>query len=204
MKNSRIILILFITFFVGNISFSQNKNEVNLNTEKVQQQYALKKLELKKSYEAGLISHNKYESEILLANKIYSDYLKNLEQNQNTAFNLNRSIILYPDKDTKVKDITLEVNEKTTIFSLNVACKVKLGNLTIELYDPKGDKQGEFSIESQMDQKLPLNGDDKYEREIIEGNIQKEITNPIKGKWIIRLIPLKTYANVNIQSQLID
>lgn len=117
-----------------------------------------------------------------------------------STFELKRSINLN-DKDTETKNITIEVSEKTLAMGLNISCKVLLGNLKIEIYDPKGKKQGEFSVESQYSNKLPLSENDAYNKEVVEGQIEKRISQPIPGQWIIKLIPEKVYASVQIKSR---
>lgn len=129
--------------------------------------------------------------------------LAKIIQQQDTRFSLSRKIMLKPN-DSKSKDITLNINKKTEKFFLNISCEVKVGSLTVKIYDPNGDKQGEFSVESQMKDEKYESGIisiDNINREIVEGNISKEIKNPVKGNWIIKLIPKKTHARISINSQ---
>lgn len=127
-------------------------------------------------------------------------FISQISFSQSSTFDLNRQVNLYP-KDSEDKNIILNVTKNTYALSLNISCKVLLGDLTIELYDPNDVKQGEFSIESQMEGKIPLIGNDENEREVVEGNIRKDISNPIVGNWLIKLIPDKTVARINIKSK---
>ena len=121
---------------------------------------------------------------------------------QSFTFDLKRSINLTSnDKDDQ--SIILNVTEKTSSLGLDINCKVLLGSLKIEIYNPKGEKQGEFAVESQLKEKLPLNYDESLNRELVEGKIEKIISDPIAGKWIIKLIPTKTYASIKINSRFI-
>lgn len=127
-------------------------------------------------------------------------FISQLTFSQNTRFEINRSINFHPKKDIEPTNIIIKVDKQTVNFFLDISCKVRLGGLTVEIYDPKGEKQGEFSIESQMDKKLPLTGSDENEREIVNGNISKQINEPIKGDWFVKLIPNNTFANILIKS----
>jgi hypothetical protein len=133
-----------------------------------------------------------------------------------TKFNLNRTIKLgninnlrNPKPSSKVRNIPLKIDKKNAMLFLNIACKVQLGNLTVEVYDPNGEKQGEFSIENHNtftftnDNKTQTTAYRKLDSEIVEGNISKNISSPIFGDWVIKLIPKKALAEINIQSQLL-
>ncbi|MEM5564477.1 hypothetical protein WNY78_05160 [Psychroserpens sp. AS72] len=119
---------------------------------------------------------------------------------ETSTFDLKRSIKLTPE-DIEAQNIKLSVYEKTSFVGLNISCKVILGNLKVEIYDPNGNKQGEFAVESQILDKSNGTKDNFYEKETVEGQIEKFLKNPMRGDWIVKLIPIKTYAEVEINSR---
>lgn len=140
-------------------------------------------------------------------------FASQLLSSQNTRFDLNRTIILGNsekfESNSEIRNVILKVDKKTAAFSLNIACKVQLGILTVEIYDPNGEKQGEFSIESHRKSKMSINGSKvsifrNPKSENVEGNISKQINEPVKGNWIVKLIPKGAIADINIQSQFIN
>ncbi|WP_431135216.1 hypothetical protein [Psychroserpens mesophilus] len=121
-------------------------------------------------------------------------------QEERSTFDLKRSINLF-EKNNKTENIIVNVSEKTSSINLLISCKVFSGNLKIEIYDSKGTKKNEFYVESQMDDETPKDENSSYEKEIVEGAIEKTIHNPIAGKWIIKLIPEEVTASVEINSR---
>lgn len=125
-----------------------------------------------------------------------------ISQNESSTFELKRSIKL-TEEDTDIQNITLNITEKTVYVGLGISCKVFLGNLKIELYDPNGKKHDEFSVESQIKDKSDGKTDNFYEKETVEGQIEKILNNPIKGNWIVKIIPQGALASIEIGSRFI-
>jgi hypothetical protein len=73
------------------------------------------------------------------------------------------------------------------------------GELTVELYDAKGEKQANFFIANQSllakpdTIKKPIN-------EAVKGEISKKFDNPVKGEWTVRLIPKNAGGFLEINS----
>jgi hypothetical protein len=79
---------------------------------------------------------------------------------------------------------------KSTIFE---------GELTIELYDAKGEKQANFFIANQTLMAKP----DTIKRpisEAVKGEISKKFDNPVKGEWTVRMIPKNAGGFLEINS----
>ncbi len=102
---------------------------------------------------------------------------------------LKRNIQLDGSSDTE--EIKVEVSEDIESFQIAINSTIQSGYLTMEIYDPKGAKQGNFSVESQ------LNSNDK-KKELVCGQMQKIIKNPLKGNWIVKLIPKKVKGDISI------
>lgn len=77
-------------------------------------------------------------------------------------------------ESTEIKFPVLQVGNLNMVIESNI----KEGELTIELYDPQGEKQGNFTIGSPT----------FSSKESIRGSVSKKITNPLKGEWIVKFI----------------
>ncbi len=116
---------------------------------------------------------------------------------QDAKFNIDRKIEL-KNQDSVEKNIRINVIEGTTNVYLSIECYVYIGNVTIEIFDPNGVKKGNFSIESQVEEDIPIRGNPN---ETVEGKIDQRLEKPIKGNWIIKITPEKAYGNVNIKTK---
>lgn len=84
-------------------------------------------------------------------------------------------------------------------LNLKITSTLFTGDLTIEFYDSKGEKQGNFSIANQAvlakpdSIKRPLN-------ETVRGEITRNFENPGKGEWVVKLIPKNASGFLEINS----
>jgi hypothetical protein len=75
------------------------------------------------------------------------------------------------------------------------------GELTIELYDSKGEKQGSLFIPyhvlltkpDSIEKPIPIN-------EIVKKEISKKFDNPVKGEWVVKIIPKNAGGFLEINS----
>jgi hypothetical protein len=79
---------------------------------------------------------------------------------------------------------------KSTIFE---------GELTIELYDAKGEKQANFFIANQTLLAKP-DTIKKPISETVKGEISKKFDKPVKGEWVVRIIPKNAGGFLEINS----
>ncbi|WP_299114507.1 hypothetical protein [uncultured Winogradskyella sp.] len=106
----------------------------------------------------------------------------------------NRNIELEGSSDTE--NIKIEVDKDVNKIHIGVSSTIKSGYLTVEVYDPKGNKKGNFSVESQIKP-----GDKK--KELVCGQMQKQIDEPIEGTWIVKLIPRDAVGTISIHTSQI-
>ena len=127
--------------------------------------------------------------------------LTNLSFGQGTELDLKRSINLSGDSETK--EIEIKVEDENLLLNIIIKSNVKYGALTIEIYDPNGEKQGNFSVGSQLSSKRSSteSKDEKSKNEEVNGQIEKKIKEPVKGNWIIKIIPNKAEGTVLIRSK---
>ncbi|KXK22380.1 MAG: hypothetical protein UZ12_BCD005003259 [Bacteroidetes bacterium OLB12] len=89
------------------------------------------------------------------------------------------------DKDSKTEEITLEIPQDSPKFELKVGSSVSSGKLTIEIYDPKGVKQGNYTVGLQANSEKETTG-----------RITKYFKQPHSGVWKIKLIPEQATGSV--------
>jgi len=99
---------------------------------------------------------------------------------------------------TENSEIKLPVFQQGSL-TLMITASIIEGELTIELYDAKGEKQGSLFIPNQV----PLTKPDTIEKPIspsMKKEISKKFDNPAKGEWTIRIIPKNAGGFLEINS----
>ncbi|MBN1926523.1 MAG: gliding motility-associated C-terminal domain-containing protein [Prolixibacteraceae bacterium] len=110
-------------------------------------------------------------------------------KNQETKVDLQRNIRL--ENDSKPEEIIINIEKGARGFELMISSQVKIGKLTIEVFDPNGIKEGTFSVGTQLNSE---------KQEIANGNIRKSFTEPLSGNWKVKIIPTKATGNIRIQT----
>ena len=119
-----------------------------------------------------------------------------MAQQDCTDFSITRTIQL--DASSKTKEIKLEVNDDVKCLQIGLISTIESGALTIEIYDPNGDKQGNFSVESGLSSSSSSAGKNK---DLVCGQLNKTIKDPMKGNWIVKLKPKKVTGEIMINSR---
>lgn len=124
------------------------------------------------------------------------------QNNDITIFNLNRNIKLQSTSERK--EIPLDITSNTVVLKLKIDCQLYYNELSIEIIDPNGKKMGSFTVENMRKHEKGQKAtslEEKY-TELVAGQIDKEITNPIKGKWVIQIAPKnEVHAEINISTK---
>lgn len=115
------------------------------------------------------------------------------DRNSETKVELERTVML--ENDSEVEDVLIEINEKTRRLELMIASKVRNGKITIEIYDPKGVKQGAYTVGTLLSSE---------KEETVNGNIRKSLFEPQVGKWKIRIIPIDATGGIQIQTVIAE
>lgn len=122
---------------------------------------------------------------ILISILLFTSFTFSQEQ---TMFNIQRTIEL--KHESQIKEVKFEMNEKDCRFDLRISSVVQKGEVTVEIYDPNGKKQGNFSVGCQVGSEDSL--------EIVNGMITKRIDNPILGDWKVKISPNNANGKVTI------
>ena len=99
---------------------------------------------------------------------------------------------------TENSELKLPVFQQGSL-TLMIRASIIEGELTIELYDAKGEKQGSLFIPNQV----PLIKLDTIEKPISASmikEISKKFDNPAKGEWTLRIIPKNAGGFLEINS----
>ncbi len=112
---------------------------------------------------------------------------------------LSRSIKL--DKSSKKEEIKIEVADNVKSLNIGLNSTISEGSLTVEIFDPKGDKQGNFSVESQLSSSSSNSGKNS---EMVCGQLNKTISDPIQGDWVVKLKPKKVTGKVQIHTHQME
>lgn len=107
---------------------------------------------------------------------------------ERTSLNIHRNIELKNDSENK--EVTIEVNEKECSFNLKINSIATAGEIRVEIYDPEGIKQGNFSVGCEIDS--------KNSNETVNGMISKQIEYPSLGKWKVKILPKNAVGKVAI------
>jgi hypothetical protein len=99
---------------------------------------------------------------------------------------------------TETSEIKLPVFQQG-VLTLMIRSTIFEGELTIELYDAKGEKQANFFIANQALLAKP-DTIKKPISEAVKGEISKKFDNPVKGEWVVRIIPKNAGGFLEINS----
>jgi len=128
------------------------------------------------------------------------------------------------------QELTIKVNMQNCTFDLEIKSSVNNGELEVEIYDPAGKKQGNFSVGCQINTQSKninktiindfFNGkttskntqanneeaivipDKKNElNESVSGRTSKSIKNPILGDWTIKFSPTNASGYIIVASR---
>jgi hypothetical protein len=93
--------------------------------------------------------------------------------------------------ETKIKS-----TEEYNVLLIAVATALNQGSIVVDILDPKGVKQGTFTLVA--DEPSVVGGKTKYTGSVT-GQIQKQFRYPMKGEWIIRATPTNAKGSVDIR-----
>lgn len=113
------------------------------------------------------------------------------------------------NNESELQEIVLPVKDSVNAITIAVYSHIQNGDITIELYEPNGEKHGYFSIGCQAapsDNRIKNPGKSVYytNPDKATGNLSRTIKNPGKGDWKIKIIPKDATGTVNIDFALKD
>ena len=121
------------------------------------------------------------------------------KQTDKTVFDLNKEISL--KGESNLVEVLIPVNEQNIQLFINISTIVLGGELTIQLFDPSGEKHGNYSVGSQNSIKVEGKTYNPTSNETVTGQISKSIRYPINGNWKINIIPKTVTADISIKTK---
>lgn len=118
-----------------------------------------------------------------------------------TTFTLSRRITL--EKESEKLEILLPISGSIVNFTIKIWSEIFDGELTIEIYDPSGEKQGNYAIDNQISLK-PKKSEKKDvsgSKEVVSGTITKSVEYPKNGNWKVLIIPKNATGTIEIKSE---
>ncbi len=115
------------------------------------------------------------------------------EWSPNTKSLFNESITI-SSKDSKTKSVKIKVTKSNTLF-FNVGGKISSGNVLIEIFDPKGQRQGELSLEHHQ-------GSTRKNEAMFSNHTSGSVNNinnaPETGDWVVKITPKRSNGHIHI------
>jgi hypothetical protein len=109
--------------------------------------------------------------------------------------------------ETDIKEIRLPLRDSLSFVNITIFSIIGSGELSVEIYDPIGVRQGNFSLSCQNNPELlnKIKGAKVSVKEIDEsdgkamGNLNKTVKNPARGFWITKIRSIGAVGSVQIQ-----
>lgn len=163
-----------------------------------QRKMAEKQLEkFRKKYQSGEFQKEMAEVRVKMINvqkKLAQKHRKMIVEWKANVHNLLKKDITLEGKDSKSRTVKLNVTQANTLF-FNVAGDVSAGNVLIELFNPKGQKEGELSLEHRKS-----NAKDDVFSGTTSGSLNKVINAPETGEWTIKIKTKKSKGHLHLSA----
>jgi hypothetical protein len=106
------------------------------------------------------------------------------------------------DDESTVAETKIKATDEYNALLIAVATSLNQGSIVVDILDPKGVKQGTFTLVA--DEPSVVGGKTKYTGSVA-GQMQKQFRFPIKGEWIIRATPTtaKGFVDLRIEQRFI-
>ena len=115
---------------------------------------------------------------------------------------LARSWSLSFDNESEKAEVKVKMTDEYNYMKFIVNSSFTKGKMLVELIDPNGKKQGNFTVKAYGEIKKGKNTNSKSR---VAGNMQKAFKHPLIGTWIIRAIPSSATGElqINVQQQFL-
>lgn len=114
--------------------------------------------------------------------------LNNFSGKKDVKINVNKELL-------KGNEEGEHLDKPTFVLNIHISSSIVTGDLSIEIYDPKGIKKGKFSTSAETDKTETVRF-----REEVNGKINKKINFPMKGDWVVKVVAENTNGVVLISS----
>ncbi|MCK9325970.1 MAG: hypothetical protein M0P69_10795 [Bacteroidales bacterium] len=130
------------------------------------------------------------------ANKGSITAITGVEANTQEEVRISRDRIIELQNESKASETKVNITDEYNFLSFKIAASLEQGNAQIEIFDPKGEKKGGFTVSSDGNHTGPKSSI----KERVRGELAKSFRHPTKGDWIIRTKPSSAYGVIQIQT----
>ncbi len=107
---------------------------------------------------------------------------------------IQKSKTLMFDGESKKAEVKVKSTSEYNYLRLSLACSLLEGDVTIEIINPKGEREGMFTVKSDKTTSI---GNKTTVEETVNGTMHKTFSKPLHGDWIIRATPSGAKGKVN-------
>jgi len=123
---------------------------------------------------------------------------KEIKQIDHTEFTLLKTINLNGESDQI--EVNIPISNRKIALSLTISSSVWAGELTIEVYDPTGEKLGNYSVGSKKSIQTNKAVTEPTKNDSVRGQITKSVEFPMTGDWKVLIIPKNAKGTLDIKS----
>lgn len=157
------------------------------------------------NYKPNLITMEKSLNFLSITFLISFLSINTLSGQDETKQNIQKLIKL--NNESEVKEVLIPIQDSVKSLMILVSSNIQAGDVTIEIYDPVGEKHGYFSIGCQpvlTNKTSNPSGKSTYttNADRASGNLSRTVKNPVKGDWKLKIIPKNASGTVNLNFSL--
>ena len=108
---------------------------------------------------------------------------------------IHRSRSLGFQNESKKSEVKITMTNEYNYLGISIRSKFIKGTLVVEIFDPKGDKQGSYTLKTEETVVL---GENTISGEQVSGEFDKYFKFPINGEWIIRAVPTSATGTIEL------
>ncbi|MBE0651999.1 MAG: hypothetical protein IH595_14325 [Bacteroidales bacterium] len=165
--------------------FEEQQKQAGIERGKASEQRRLAEIERK------MAENQRKEAEV--QRTMAEEQRKLAKEWKNTVQSLLHENITMSGKDSKSKYVKLKIAKRNTLF-FNVSAVINSGNVLIEIFNPKGQKEGELSLEHREGSTTKT---DRFSGNT-SGSLNKIINSPETGDWEVKVKPKKSKGHIII------
>lgn len=103
--------------------------------------------------------------------------------------------------ETETKEVKMPLRDSLSTVNIIATAMIGSGSIDLEIYDPAGKKQGNFSLACETDnvskKKLTLKDIDESDQKAL-GNLYRTVKNPLKGAWIAKVTNNGAFGTIQL------
>ncbi len=130
-------------------------------------------------------AQEKAKQEYLMQKKVKQEYFEQKSSKQGYT-KVERSNELFFKVESKTSEVQVSVTDEFNFLSLKIECHLTVGELTVEIFNPKGELKGDFTV---INNSVVTKGKNTQSKETVAGQIEKHFRTPHTGIWLIRINP---------------